>query len=209
MKMSHPVYATHFWDVLAEVVDVNVLSLLALDVMTNLKNVLDFGEDVITSKCYGWSYLMVKKLGHAYIQWVPSLLYTELDLRLIHRHFYHPQTDKPFAVMRIFDSEAVSIAVYEDLEKIQSTCDVCQRESDAPPLFRVSLPYTDCVFNRIGSLDLIKLEKTSVLHVTKFSAANCLNGESSSEVLEAFLRIWVARCVGYPDVMAIYQRTQF
>lgn len=88
-----------------------------------------------------------------------------------------------------------------------------QREADGPHRFRVSLPYEECVINRIVSMDLMKLYGKSVLHVvdrdTKFAAACFLAGESSSSVWEAFLSVWVSPYVGYPDCISADQGPQF
>lgn len=208
-----PVSETHFANVNAAVVEIDVPFLLGLDALTKFKVILNFGDDTAQSKCDGWKLKMVRKLGHVYIEWPPSILYTETELRRIHRHFYHPRVDKLFAVMKRADPKLVATDVYKDLEKIQSTCDVCQRESNAPHRFRVSLPNVNCVFNRVVSLDLMKLGKRTVLHIvdrdTKFGAACFLVHETTTAVWEAFLRTWVAPYVGYPECLAFDQGPQF
>lgn len=87
--------------------------------------------------------------------------------------------------------------------KIQEVRDVCQRESDGLHRFCVSLPYGNCVFNRVVSMYLMKLECRSVLHVMDrdtTSGATCfLARESSFEIWKAFLSVWVSPYVGYPE----------
>lgn len=208
-----PVSNDHFAEVKAEVVDVDVPFLLGLDALTQFEVILNFGENTVVSKCDGWSLPLKRKLGHVYIEWVPSILYTERELRRVHRNFYHPQPDKLYALLKRAHPDTTNPGTLAELEKIQSTCDVCQREADAPYRFRVSLPHTEVVFNRIVSLDLMKLNNRSVLHAvdrdTKFSAACFLNGETTLHVWQAFLRIWVTTYVGYPDTLALDQGPQF
>lgn len=37
---------------------------------------------------------LTNKMGHLYLEWKPYVYYTETDLKLILRHFYHPKTEK-------------------------------------------------------------------------------------------------------------------
>lgn len=99
------------------------------------------------------------------------------------------------AVLKRKTPDKFSLDTYADLEKIRAICDVCQREATAPHLFRVSLPYEDCVFNRVVSMDLMKVGGKTVLHVadrdSKFVPACFLSAESTTAVWEAILHIWV------------------
>lgn len=59
----------------------------------------------------------------------------------------------------------------------------------------------------------MKLDGKSVLHAvydnTRFSAARFLTGESSNDIWEALLCMWVALRVGYTDVLGLNEETQF
>lgn len=213
IRIRIPVGLKHFAEVSADVVDPDVPFLLGLDVLTKFKIILDFDKDMIRSKCDGWAAPIVRKFGHAYLEWLPSILYTEAELRRVHRHFFHPSTERLAAVIKRSDPSAMSPQVIADLDKIKSTCDVCQREAGIPHRFRVSMPASECIFNRIVCLDIMKLDGISVLHVvdrdTKFSAATFLSGETTSDVWEAFLCIWVAPYAGYPENIAFDQGRQF
>lgn len=117
-------------------------------------------------------------------------MHTEKKLPHIHRHFYHPEADRLFTLLKRANPYAVSLDVYSNLEKIKGTCDMCQQEADARHRFRVSLPQNDCIFNKVVSLDLMSLDKRTVLHIvycdTKFGAACFLLRESAKDVWEAF-----------------------
>lgn len=108
--------------------------------MTDLKVILTFEKDILTSKSDGWSLLLIRKLERVYIEWHPRLFYSESELRKIHRHFFHPHLDRLFAVLKRADAESVSPKVFLDTLKIQSTCDVCQRSAAATHQFGASLP---------------------------------------------------------------------
>ena len=67
--------------------------------------------------------------------------------------------------MKRANPNEVSPNLISDLEKISATCDVCQRESDSPHRFRVSLPNLECIFNLTLCVDLVSLDGSTVLHI--------------------------------------------
>lgn len=208
-----PISTSFFLSFTADVVDVDVPLLLGLDVLTASQLILDFAEDEVCSKADGWKFPLTRKNGHVYLEWTVGVFYTSTELRKIHRHFYHPHPGKLYSVMKRADRGKVSPDLMSDLERISATCDVCQREADAPHRFRVALPDADCVFNRTVCLDLMSLQGMSVLHAvdkdTKFSAACFLERENTEEIWESFMRIWVSPYIGYPDEVSTDQGPQF
>lgn len=196
MNIRIPVSLTHFSILQAHVVNLDVPLLFGLYIMTKFKIILDFDEDIGKSKSDGWTLQMIKKLEHAYVELKPSIFFTETDLRRIHIHLYCPQKANFFAVVGPADPKLVSTKVYSDFEKLQTTCGVCKMESDKPHLFRVSLLCGDCMFNLVVSLGIIKLEIKTLLYAvyrdTKFSSVCFMNGESTTNKWEAFIRIWVS-----------------
>lgn len=213
MPIQIPVSDYGFIEIDAHIVDVDVPLLLGLDTMTKLEMILDFAKDTVTSKLDSWKIPLIRKLGHAYITWSPSVMYTDKELRKIHRHFHHPQAERLYALMKRANPNEATAETLKELQEVQSNCDVCQREADEPQRFRVSMPNDDVVFNRVVSLDLMKINRRTVLHAvdrdTKFSAACFTNGESTIDIWEAFLSIWVERYIGYPAILALDQGPQF
>lgn len=106
---------------------------------------------------------------------------------------------------RVYPDKIISKTLSE-LAKIQSTCDVCEREADAPYQFRVYFPHSNVATNPIISINLVKLSNKPIFHIvirdTKFNAATLLRGESTLQEWEAFLRIWVMTYKGYWDIVA-------
>ena len=135
------------------------------------------------------------------------------ELVRVHRHFYHPNSERLYSLMKRGVPGKTSPRVLHDLEEIESTCDLCQRLSHAPHRFRVSLPDKDVVFNRTVCMDIMFLEGKPVLHIvdrdTKFSAAAFLKSETTDETWETLMRIWVSVYIGFPETIATDQGTQF
>eukprot|EP00171_Calliarthron_tuberculosum_P002098 IDg2098t1 len=126
-----------------------------------------------------WKAPMTRKLGHVYYDWDYSMLYSEQQLRRIHRHFYHPQPDRIFNLIKRASEAKANPETLKLLDKISRECDVCQRVSDHPGRFRVSLPNEDIVFNHEVLMDIMYLNSKPVLHFicrdTLFSAAAFLS----------------------------------
>lgn len=50
----------------------------------------------MTSSVQKWTVPLTKKHEHAYIEWNDDILYTETEIRNMHRHFYQPSTYKMY-----------------------------------------------------------------------------------------------------------------
>ena len=131
----------------------------------------------------------------------------------VHKHFYHPDSERLYAVMKRANPTKASPQVLRDLRRINETCHLCQRLAHAPHRFHVALPDEDVIFNRTVCLDLMYLDNSAVLHVvdkdTKFSAASFLAKETAEETWKTFMSIWVCVYIGFPDIMATDQGPQF
>lgn len=122
--------------------------LLGLDALTKFKVALTFDDKVMRSKLDGWLLPLVHKNRHMYIELVPSVLITERELRRAHRHFFHPQPTKLLSLMNPANPAEVSPNLLSDIEMNSATCELCQKEADAPHHFRVAFPEAYYVFNR-------------------------------------------------------------
>lgn len=110
---------------------------------------------------------LIRKLGHVKIEWVPPNLYSELEIRQIHIHFLHTQSNRLFAVMKLANPKAVSPTVYSELENDKASWNICRCESDAPLQFRGSLTNSECVFNRIVLFHIMKLDGKTIRDVVE------------------------------------------
>lgn len=72
-----PVSDTHFVDFMAEGVGVDVPFLLRLLILNRLMVIGDFGDDALTFQSDRWTMDIVRKCGHAYLEWTPSIMYFE------------------------------------------------------------------------------------------------------------------------------------
>lgn len=67
LKIRVPFNASHILDVIADDVDVQISFLAGLDVLTQLKAILNFENNIILSPTVCWDLPLSRKLGHHYI----------------------------------------------------------------------------------------------------------------------------------------------
>lgn len=87
IKNRLPVSLTHFADIETEIMNIDIPVLLGLDAFSKFKIILDFEDNAMKLKCDNWELQIVQKLGHTYIEWAPSIFFTERKIQLINRHF--------------------------------------------------------------------------------------------------------------------------
>lgn len=208
-----PLADDYFLELTVDVVDVNVPLLFGLDTLDKFHMYANTVLNRLVCEAYSVTMPLVRKLGHVYYVWEHNVLYTMPELRKMHRHFFHPQPDRLYAVINKAGGEHAKPSTLKQLQEVSSTCDLCQRLSKEPSRFRVALPPEDIIFNRTVLLDIMYLDGKPLLHVvdkdTLFSAAAFLSsGESTEDVWRAYVRCWVTPYIGYSDFMHTDQGPQ-
>lgn len=124
-------------------VHAEVPMLLGLDVLRTFGLILDFDTHCLRSSNPSWSFLFTYSSGHAFISPVTlfssasrtplfnvqngserlEIHYTTTELRRLHLHYYHPSSQKLFALLHRADNNRVSRSVKEMLQKITASCE--------------------------------------------------------------------------------------
>lgn len=213
ITIDMPVSDPYYIEVSAEITDVEVPFLLGLYMLTDLRTVLDFETDRPSGRVDGWSVPLIRKMGHLYAEWPVRVLFSSSQLRRLHRNFKHSSPERPYAFMKRAESHGKHLKLLKERELIRRSCDVCQREADAPWQFRVSLSNEDDAFNANVCLDIMKLSSRSVLHAvnnsTRYGTARCLPSESTSDVRSTFDLMWTQAYFGLPDTVGCDQGSVF
>ena len=115
--------------------DLDVPLLLGLEFLLQYGIRIDTAYNLLFSSAGGCKLPLVKKHSHLYLEWPDEFLYTTEELRKMHRHFFHPKSERLYAVMRRSDPNNCSPQNLRDLEDIESRCEVCQRLRRAPSRF--------------------------------------------------------------------------
>lgn len=146
-----------------DIVETDVPLLFGLNLLRKNRSLLFFEKRLIGSRADGWTAPLIRKNGHDYIQWKPSILYTEKDLQKIQRHLHHPSPTKTYSLLKRTDPAKVPPNILAGLENINATCDVWQKEPDAPYCFHVSLLEEGLVPNHTACRDLMSISRKTVL----------------------------------------------
>ena len=99
------------------------------------------------------------------------------------------------------------------LEKISAKCESCQKITNSPHRFRVSLGSESIHFNSRVYLDIIYLDGKPVLHLmdegTCFSATQFLESVCIPDIRESILFCWEKLYIGLPHEFMTDQDSQF
>lgn len=79
-----------------DVVQANVPFLIDLDIMDSLGVFVDVVQNRLRCPRGKWSILIVRKLGHVYLEWEHSddILFSKSEMLRLHRGFQYPTNDK-------------------------------------------------------------------------------------------------------------------
>lgn len=164
----------------------------------------EFADDQVSFKSDNRYLLLVRKNINAYLVWYASFICTTNEVRKLHRHFYHPHPDRIYAVMKQKNPIEFWGEFLADFKRISSMCDAFKSEEDGPHRFRASVPDSNWLLYLKLRMDLILLDVNSVSHVvykdTYLNEACFMEGQSTADLWNAFMRIWLSPYVGYPAV---------
>jgi hypothetical protein len=164
-----------FLDRNVDVVQADIPLLMGLDLMDEVGVLFDNTTNQLMNPTGSWSIPVVRKFGHAYIEWPAEVMYTETGVRSPHSSFYHPSADKLFNLIRRANpSKATSL--HDTIKRVCQSCSACQEFSVKPTRFKVSIPEIGIVCNRQVALDLMFVKTSGhraqpMLHVVVGSCA--------------------------------------
>lgn len=192
------------------VIKTNTPFLLSLSDLDNNKAYFDNLSDMIRllkNDTY-ISIPVVRKFGHAFLQWGPmtatTSFLTESELRVLHRRFGHPSVQRLVNMLnRAGHADGNHTQI---LNKITQNCQKCQRYGSAPLRFKFTLRDSDNVdFNQSIFADILYIDGAPVLHVvdeaTRFQAARFLQDMTASALWEALRLCWIDTYLGPPAII--------
>lgn len=150
-------------------------------------------------------------------KWSPKdtsyALYTERELRRLHRVFGHPTVTALGKLLRNANPNEFTAEVRKSIEQITNMCNTCKRFSSKPRRFKVSVGSNDLRFNHIVAIDIMMLAGKHVLHAvdeaTHYTAATFMRNNTAEETWKSLLRCWSRVYLGPPDYLRIDQGSNF
>lgn len=144
---------------------------------------------------------------------MPYALYTETDLRRIHRGFGHPSVKSTEKLLRRASIGQLPKSVITAMEKVNNSCKVCNKHASKPRRFKLTLGTEEIRFNNRVYVDTMFINSRPVIHLvdegTHFAATCFLRSQSATDTWKAILRLWVHTYLGPPDFLAVDQGSAY
>ena len=137
---------------------------------------------------------------------MPYVLYTEDELRKIHRGFGHPSVRSTYHLLRRASGEDLDKKVKQQLDKISDDCKICLRNAATPRRFRLTVGTDELRFNHRVVVDTMFIQNKPIIHLvdesTHFTAACFLKNQTASEIWNCIRRIWILTYMGPPRLLS-------
>lgn len=144
---------------------------------------------------------------------IPYVLYTEHELRSIHRAFGHPSVSSLHKVLKKASTEPLAKDVKKGLEEITADYLTCRKHSPSPRRFKLTVGTEDLVFNHHIYVDTMFISGRAVLHIvdeaTHFTAASFLKTQSTTDIWKGTLRLCIHTYLSPPGFPLCRPRLSF
>lgn len=141
------------------------------------------------------------------------VMFTEKELRLIHRSFGHPSVSSNHKFLRKESSEPLSKTLRMKLVKLADSCKTCKRNAEASQRFKLTVGSEDLAFNSKVLVDTMFLDGRPVIHIfdedTHFSAAAFLKSQLAESIWTAILKLWTHTYLGPSEFLAVDEGTNY
>jgi hypothetical protein len=180
-----------------DVVPVQNPLLIGLDAMSKLGATINVPER--TWEVSGIKQELRFSDGHLWLD-APefSSCYSREELYLLHRRLGHPRAERLISLLQKAAPREQTQSTKSELESLVKTCETCQRTRPKPFVFHAKTP-DEIVFGHELIVDLFKVDGEYVLQAvdrsTGYTAAEFVSGESTTDIWNALLNIWITRYV--------------
>ena len=144
---------------------------------------------------------------------IPYSLYTEIELRKIHKGFGHPSVKTTYNLLSKANIEDLPDETMRQLKSIESDCHTCKVNAKSTRRFRLTVGTDDFRFNHHVIVDMMFINSRPVLHMvdesTHYQAASFLKSQSTSEIWKSIQRLWILTYLGPPDYLSVDQGTAY
>ena len=144
---------------------------------------------------------------------MPYILYTESELRRLHRNFGHPTVSALKKVLKRANPETCDKKTKTAIAEIVQSCKTCQKYASRPRRFKLTIGANDLIFNHVLAVDIMYINGKPILHVvdeaTHYMSALFLRKVSSEETWKAIQRCWIRVYLGPPDNIRVDQGSNF
>lgn len=144
---------------------------------------------------------------------VVNSLYSEKELRKLHRNFGHPSVSALTNLLKRANPDHMDREVQDAIMRLTKACTTCATHASRPRRFKLTVGTNDLKFNHTLAVDIMTLNGKPLLHVvdeaTHYTSAVFLNRQRASDTWKGLLRCWSRVYLGPPDFLRMDQGTNF
>jgi len=159
-----PLGYTFYMQLTVDVVKLNISLFLGPDTMDEYRMFVHTVTNLLLGVSEGVDLPVLRKLGFVFYDWGSLTFYFLAELQCIHKHFFHANPERLYALMRRANDKDAVPATPKNLQDLTDACDVCQLHAKAPRRFIVGMSKEDIRFNQLIYADLMWLEGKTALH---------------------------------------------
>lgn len=141
LGVRRPVSKDIVFTINAHIMNIGMQLLLSLDVLHQLKLILNFDDGALHSTRDDWRMTMIIKTGYLYAERPPAISYAESELRKIHHHLIYTSTDELSQLIHEWAEKYIAPELLEQVHRIRTNCKTCQRKAHKPYRFRVAIHF--------------------------------------------------------------------
>lgn len=150
-------------------------------------------------------------------RWGPSdlsfALYTEDELRRIHKTFGHPSISATERLLKRATGGTLNTQNRRAIEQIATSCRICERNRRAPRRFKLTVGMNEMRFNHTVQVDTMFIHNRPVCHLvdqaTHFSAATFLRNQTTKTIWDCISKMWMRVYLGPPDFLSVDQGSSY
>lgn len=144
---------------------------------------------------------------------IPYSLYSEHELRNIHRRFKYPSLNATHNLLKRANEDNLEADVKKMLDKITEHYKICKANDSAPRRIKLTIGTDDIQFNHSVIIETMFISSKHVLHLvdegTHFTAAAFLKNHSSSDIWRSITRLWTHVYMVPPDFLSFDQGSAY
>lgn len=143
----------------------------------------------------------------------PFALYSEGELRRIHRGFGHPSVRATEKLLERAAGENIDEDTRKALQQLERGCHTCRRYAGSPRRFKLTIGTGSLKFNHRIVADTMFINSRPVVHIvdeaTHFTAAAFLKTQTTAELWRTICNLWCNVYMGPPDFLSVDQGTPY
>lgn len=141
--------------------------------LLSMKYMVENGWDISIQGRYvrlgAWQHPLLMENYFLVRRWKPTdlhcILYTEQELRTLHRSFDHPSVEVLEKLLDGATGSRLERSTMDSVEEIKINCTICRKTATDPSRFKLTVGSAELKFNHSVQVDTMFIHRPPVLHM--------------------------------------------